>query len=280
MMQDSQCGAGRAIKLLACLLLLGAGLGMPALAKKAAEAERLPGYLVHAAIPSSLLQLPPPPPAGSAAQLLDEEIAKRSLALRGTPRWELAIEDADLSFPRAAGMFSCALGVRITEADTPQVLQLLQRSARDLGRSTRDAKRRYLRQRPFLLNGEPICTPGMAARIAHEGSYPSAHATTVWGWALILAELAPDQADALMIRGRAAGESRNVCNVHWHSDVVQGRSLAAGVVARLHAEPGFRADMEGARGELARARGLGLLPASRDCAAEAAALAVTPSLAQ
>lgn len=271
--------ANHALKLLACLLLVGAGLGIPAQAKKTGKTERPVGYLAPAAIPSSLLQLPPPPQPGSAAQLLDEEIARRSLTLRGTPRWELAIEDADLSFPHAAGMFACALGVAITEADTPHVLQLLARSARDLGASTRDAKRHYQRQRPFLGNGEPICTPEVAARIAREGSYPSGHATTVWGWALVLAELAPGQADALMIRGRAAGESRNVCNAHWHSDVMQGRLLAAGVVARLHADKQFQADMEAARGELAEARSHGLSP-GRDCAAEAAALAITPSLAQ
>ena len=69
----------------------------------------------------------------------------------------------------------------------------------------------------------------------------------------------------------AYGESRNVCNVHWHSDVVQGRTIGAGVVARMHAEPAFRADLEAARSELAAVRARNAKP-SRDCAAEAAAL--------
>ena len=43
------------------------------------------------------------------------------------------------------------------------------------------------------------------------------------------------------------GESRNVCNVHWHSDVVQGRTLGAATLARLHAEPAFRAELEAVR---------------------------------
>ena len=50
-------------------------------------------------------------------------------------------------------------------------------------------------------------------------------------------------------------------------------------LARLHAEPTFRADLEAARAELAVVRGKGLKP-NRDCSAESAALAVKPSLAQ
>ena len=66
----------------------------------------LVGYLSPKAVPSSLVLLPAPPAEGSAAFALDEEISRRSLALRGTPRWSLAISDADLSFPNAAGTFS------------------------------------------------------------------------------------------------------------------------------------------------------------------------------
>ncbi|MDI6743555.1 MAG: hypothetical protein QMD11_12545, partial [Smithella sp.] len=75
------------------------------------------------------------------------------------------------------------------------------------------------------------------------------------------------------------GESRNVCNAHWHSDVVQGRVIAAGAVARLHADPSFLADLKSARAELASVRTRGIKP-TRDCSAEAAALAIKPSLAQ
>ncbi len=260
--------------LLACVLF-----SMTAAMADTGSSGRVSGYLRADAVPSSLAQVPPPPAAGSAAMALDEEIAQRSFSLRGTPRWALAIEDADLSFPKAAGTFTCALGVGITEQDTPHVWKLLQRSARDLGATTRSAKEHYRRPRPFMANGQPNCTPAYTKQLEQDGSYPSGHTTTGWGWALILAELAPERTDTLMVRGRAVGESRNVCNVHWHSDVMQGRLIAAGTVARLHAEPEFRADMEAARSELAAARAKGLAP-GRDCAAEAAALAVLPSLAQ
>jgi acid phosphatase (class A) len=243
------------------------------------RADFLAGYLSTETTPSSLALLPPPPAAGSAAFLLDEEISRRSFALRDTPRWLLAISDADLAFPHAAGTFSCALNVTITEEDTPRLYMLLRRSMIDLGRSTATAKNQYNRTRPFVLNKEPMCTPDDKALLEKNGSYPSGHTAIGWGWTLILSEISPEQTDAILARGLSFGESRNVCNLHWHSDVVQGRIMAAGTVARLHADPVFRADVEAARAELATVRKKSLKPA-RDCSAEAAALAVQPSLAQ
>ena len=238
-----------------------------------------PGYLAETDIPSSLAQVPPPPAADSAALALDHDVAKRSFALYQTPRWTQAIIDADLTFPNAASAFSCALGTAINETDTPRLYQLLRRTLTDLGRSTRAAKVHYDRRRPFVENQHPLCTPQEKDRLARDGSYPSGHNAIGWGWALILAEVSPAQTDALLVRGRNFGESRNVCNVHWHSDVMQGRLVGAGMVARLHADAVFRADLAAARQEVDAARRQGLKP-SRDCQAEAAALTISPSLAQ
>jgi acid phosphatase (class A) len=241
--------------------------------------EQLSGYLAPAGTPNSLALLPAPPATGSAAFALDEEISRRSFALRDTSRWVLAIADADLTFPHAAGTFSCALNAPVTEADTPRLYLLLRRSMLDLGRSTATAKDRYQRTRPFVVNQQPMCTPDSKAALEKNGSYPSGHTTIGWGWALILSEISPEHTDAILARGLSLGESRNVCNVHWHSDVVQGRSMAAGTVARLHADAAFRADLEAARAELAAVRNKSLKP-TRDCSAEAAALAMQPSMAQ
>lgn len=196
----------------------------------AAVPEFLPGllmgYLPKEAIPNSLKLLPPPPPAGSAAFSLDEDVARKNVALRGTPRWSQATVDADLSFPNAAGIFSCALKAPITEERTPRLYLLLRRTLTDVGLSTYAAKDHYHRTRPFAVNKEAICTPAEQADIEKDGSYPSGHTAIGWAWALILSEIAPEQTDAILARGAAYGDSRNVCNVHWYSDVVQGGSLA------------------------------------------------------
>src|ERR1700733_6689316 len=81
----------------------------------------LAGYLPPKVLPDSLVLLPSPPAAGSAALARDEAFNQTGLALRGTARWALAADDADLMFPQAASRFSCALGAPITEQDTPHL---------------------------------------------------------------------------------------------------------------------------------------------------------------
>ena len=105
-----------------------------------------------------------------------------------------------------------------------------------------------------------------------DGSYPSGHTAVGWAWALILTEIAPDRADEILARGRAFGESRIVCNLHWHSDVVEGRFVGAAAVARLRSDPAFCAELEAARAEVEAVRAKGLTP-NRDCRAEVDALA-------
>jgi acid phosphatase (class A) len=233
------------------------------------------GYLKKEALPDSLALLPPPPAVGSAAAALDQDIARANLALRDTPRWKLAGMDADLSFPWAAGDFSCALGAPVTEQDTPRLYVMLRRVMSDAGAATGAAKDKYRHARPFMLDSQPTCRPEDDNALRANGSYPSGHTSIGWAWALVLAEASPDQSEAIFARGRAFGESRLVCNVHWDSDVIEGRFMGAATVAVLHSNPAFVADLQSAKAELAAARAKGLKP-TRDCKAEAAELAQQP----
>jgi acid phosphatase (class A) len=258
-------------------LVLGYGIGIAD--EMAGVPEIVPGvlagYLPKAALPDSLALLPPPPAVGSAAAALDQDVARANLALRDTPRWKLAGMDADLSFPWAAGDFSCALGAPVTEQDTPQLYVMLRRVMSDAGAATGAAKDKYKHARPFMRDSQPTCRPEDENALRANGSYPSGHTSIGWAWALVLAETSPEQSEAIFARGRAFGESRLVCNVHWDSDVIEGRFIGAATVSRLHAEPTFLADLEAAKSELAVARAKNIAP-QRDCKFEADALAQTP----
>lgn len=232
----------------------------------------LEGYLPLGGAPSSLAIVPPAPATGSATQARDDEAAKAAVAQIGGARWKQAAEDAVLKFPEAAGTFSCAVGAPISEAETPRLYRLLHRTLTDVGFSTYPTKTKYQRPRPFMVNGAPTCSPGDEPELRKDGSYPSGHSAIGWGWGLILAEAAPDRAAEILARGRAFGQSRVACNVHWLSDTEEGRMMAAATVARLHADATFEADLAAARDEIAAARAKGLAP-SRDCAKEAAQLA-------
>ena len=165
------------------------------------------------------------------------------------------------------------LGVRIDAERTPATYRLLRRSLIDAAMATRAAKEHYQRARPFVENGAPTCTPDDEAALRGNGSYPSGHVAIGWVWALVLTQAVPGHTEALIARGRSFGESRAVCNVHWQSDILAGRFMAAGTFARLQSDAAFRADVAAASVELAAARTRGQAP-DRDCAAEAAALAI------
>jgi len=231
----------------------------------------LKGYLDRKDLPDSLALLPPPPAAGSAEAAADLAVYRATRALRDTPRWAQAAADDNLKFPKAAEVFSCALDLPISQDATPHLNMLLRRSLLDAGLSTYGAKDHYQRQRPFAALKEGTCAPASEPALAKDGSYPSGHAALSWAWALLLAELAPDRANAVLQRGHAFGQSRVVCGVHWQSDVDNGRLMGAAAVARLHADTTFQAQAALARGEIAAARARGAR-SPLNCAAEAQAL--------
>jgi acid phosphatase (class A) len=230
---------------------------------------RASGYLPAGGAPDSLLINPLPPAPGSAALARDEEAASKAVALRGTPRWQQAVIDADLFTPKSTDAFSCAVGFSISAEATPRINTLMRRVGPDLALAVYPSKRKYQRARPFMSNNQPVCTPEMEDMLRKDGSYPSGHSAIGYGWGLILAELVPDRAAQIVARGRAFGDSRRVCNVHWQSDVEEGYVIATAVVARLHGEAAFRADVDAARAEVAAARASASKP---DCVRENLAL--------
>jgi acid phosphatase (class A) len=230
------------------------------------------GYLQPHQLPDSLALLPPPPAAGSAALALDEEVYRAARKLKDTPRWALAHRDAELRFPQAAEVFSCTLDMPISAEATPHLNMLLRRLRMDASRANDKVKDHYKRPRPFAAKAEPSCTPAEEPTMKPD-SYASGHASIGWAWALSLAEIVPDRADALFARGYAFGRNRAICGVHWHSDVEAGRIIGAATVSRLHAEPVYLAQLALARKEIEAARAAGL-KSPLDCAAEAKALAI------
>lgn len=225
------------------------------------------GYL-GAEGPDTVAMLPPAPPPGSPEAETDRAIFRATRALKGGPRWDLAV--TDLSQTHIVSDLSCAVGVDLRTGKLPALRRLLLTMAPDVSRAVSKPKALYGRPRPYLVDPGPICADRTVA-LARSPDYPSGHAT--WGWSvgLVMAELAPDRASAILARSKAFGESRMVCGVHNASSVAAGRTNAEVLVAALHGSPAFRADLQAARSELADAIRTGR-PAS-GCEAEAAAMA-------
>jgi acid phosphatase (class A) len=214
----------------------------------------LEGYLALQELPNSLLLLPPPPEEGSAAFAADLEISEKTISKGDSVRWEEASRDAILYFPEALESFAGVLDVPVSREQTPHLYLLMRRVMTDASLSTYVAKKHYNRLRPFMVNNQPTCSPGDEEYLMKDGSYPSGHTAIGWAWALVLCELFPENSNLILDRGRAFGESRIVCNVHWYSDVIAGRLMGAATVARLHADPEFIADLNASKKEIEKLR--------------------------
>ena len=189
-----------------------------------------------------------PPPAADSA-----EAAADRLAMRPAPSAErMAQAVADLTFdPWRA--FAPALSADFTAERFPATARVLAAVTSALGGPINGAKAEYDRPRPYAANRAVLQCDDPGPNVGLGGSYPTGHGAAGWAWALTLAELAPARADAILQRGRDFGESRIICGYHFPSDIDAARLIAAGVIARLHAEPAFRRDLDAARRELARA---------------------------
>lgn len=214
------------------------------------------GYLDKATAPDAAAFLPPPPEPGSLRDQDDTATYRAARALKDTPRWAQARADNEIETPGAPRVFNEALGVEFVPERMPTLTRLLGRMLGDLETIQTPAKRGFTRPRPFVAEPAETCFPP-EAWLAASGSYPSGHSALGWAWALVLAEMAPDRADAVLARGLAYGESRMICGVHYASDVEAGRIVGAALVAALKADPDFQADFAVASRELAQARRAG-----------------------
>ena len=238
-----------------------------------AALPRQAGYLGPEHVPDSLAILPPPPTDPTDAEKEDVRVFLDTRKLQGQPRWDLAARDA----VNYLGAYDCALGVTLDLSKTPRLRTVLGRAGADASTITNRSKDSYRRPRPFVGNAQPICREDQRAGLTKSWSYPSGHATFGWTVGLILAELAPDKATALLMRARAFGESRVVCGVHFESDIEEGRTTGSALVAALHSDPDFRADIDAARTELAALRASGgQLPEAGECKVENDAAGHTP----
>ncbi len=231
------------------------------------------GHAQTTLLPDGRAFLPPPPPAGSYAQQADRQAIEATRALNGTPRWQLAHNDAELKPQHLINDFSCAAGFTLSADRLPALLDLLHTLAAPVEQRVTEEKNFWHRPRPFVGNHQDICTPDARAKLENSFAYPSGH--TTWGWitASILASALPERASQIMQRARVFGESRIVCGVHWKSDVQAGYMNGGALFAALQEQPWFMEKMKTVRAELQTLQTRSAQPDASTCAVEHAAAA-------
>jgi acid phosphatase (class A) len=249
---------------------MAAGLLIAALGCGAGQAAPEPGgYLGDLLLPRALDLTPAPPAPDSAQARADLDVFAKSRSLEGGPRWRLAQRDVT---DEPLTTFACALGVALKPGEAPAVERLLDRLGDDRGPLVDAGKFHYRALRPYQRVRGDICE-AKTAHLAGNPDFPSGHAAGGWSTALVLAELAPDRAPEILIRGRAFMESRVACGSHTLSAVNAAGVLASALVAAEHGSAAFRSDADAARRELQTVRLTAAKPDPAQCRAEAQAIA-------
>lgn len=188
-----------------------------------------------------------PPPAEGSARAAADRLSMHPRVSEA--RFVQARED--LAFDRFA-IFRPVLGAEFGQERLPHTDALLRMTIASVGPAVNEAKRLHPRLRPYA-EDRSLLRCDNPSKPSTDDSYPTGHGAGGWALALVLAELLPSKADALLMRGRDFGESRVICGYHFPSDVESSRLIAAGGVARLHGDAEYRKLLEAARAELARA---------------------------
>lgn len=160
-----------------------------------------------------------------------------------------AIADAEWDdHAKLYALWKEAFGLEITEAGTPEIWKVLETSLATTDPMRKETKAHYKRQRPFERYDDPMPSHE-EDELRGEGSYPSGHSLRGWGISLLLAQIAPQRADAIFKRGWDYCNSRVIVGAHWQSDVDNSRTAASIGFCALQGSEAFIAQMKKAQNE-------------------------------
>ena len=235
----------------AILLLCGA-----ASLKAQTEPERAQAFFSVREMPNLVNILPAPP--DSIVHKFTYDIAQYMWGkeMRRDPvRGPLAVEDAEYSLEYMIKAFKEPFGMTISFEETPEIYRVLRDAFDTANNMGTVPKFRYMRRRPFMVFNEPTATPDREPSLRRNGSFPSGHTIAGWLTALVLMEINPGAAEAIMARGYTYGESRVIVGAHWQSDVDAGYLAASIAYAKIHTSDRYLEQIAKARNEYKRLTG-------------------------
>ena len=186
----------------------------------------------------------PPPPHNSPLEAIELQQVKAVRAAASPERLAQAERDGETENPTA---FDQAAGRDL--AQLPATYALLTRIQRETNRVVGAGKDYFKRLRPYGVDPQMAhCGKGKSA----DRGYPSGHAGMGWsvGWAL--SRLMPDRAAAIVARAQDYAISREICGVHFPSDLEASHGVAVMIADRLLSDPRLADQVAAARRELAR----------------------------
>ena len=207
------------------------------------RAPRTPYYIDPAILDLSSL-LPDPPSPDSAMNKAELDELHRIEQARTAEQIAQAKED---EAEEDMFVFKTVLGSRFLSDALPLTTTLGAHVKNEQSVVGGQLKRAMQRPRPYQTDAtlHPVCKVGTT----HD-SYPSGHALTGYLEALTLAEMVPEKRTEILARADEYAHNREVCGVHYPSDVDASREVAYAVFGYMLATPRFQRDLATAREEL------------------------------
>ncbi len=206
-------------------------------------------YLTTAQVDNAMAVLAPPSAPGSAEDLADRAATDRAFAQRSTAGFNAALQEEKFD----AFAFASVVGPGFQADRLPHVAALFKEAEEETRQAVDTSKNHWKRLRP--------CPPASAcARNPEEAKkksygYPSGHSSRATVDAILLTQLFPQDADALMQHARDIGWRRVVKGVHTLQDIYAGRVFGQALATAMLTSPVMQHDLAAAAEEL-RAAGL------------------------
>ena len=198
-----------------------------------------------------LINIMPAPPAFDSPEFANDVVRYcwGKQQRQDADRVALAIADAEWNdHAKLFLQWKDAFGLAINEVETPEIWKLMETSLATTDPMRKETKAHYGRQRPFERYDDAMPSHE-EDDLRGEGSYPSGHSLRGWTISLLLAQIAPECADAIYSRGWDYCNSRVIVGAHWQSDVDASRTAASIGFCALQGSPEFIAQMKKAQEE-------------------------------
>jgi acid phosphatase (class A) len=204
-------------------------------------------YLDDAQLHAAVALLPAPSPLGTAEDVADRSVTFHAYTTRTAD--EAAQAKAEETFD--AFSFAAVLGPGFTAQRLPHVAALFNEVKKEANKAKNEAKQSFRRERPCPVNSCQWDPEGDAQDWKNRDyGYPSGHSTRATVFALLLAHLLPQRADAIDRYAREVGWRRVIRGVHTPQDIYAGRVLGQALGRAFLASPAMRKDLDAAAREL------------------------------
>lgn len=188
--------------------------------------------------------LPAPPASGSLQEKGELSALHVMIAAASPERLAQARWDDEHETP---ALFDGVLGFELERF--PLTWALLRDVQEEADATASAAKAYFPRTRPYGVDATiPNCERAPSGKSTK--SYPSGHATLGYSTGFVLAHLIPGRSAVVLNRASDYAVSRELCGVHFPSDVEASHALGTLLASKLMALPAFRAKFDAAHQEL------------------------------